>query len=46
MNKLAMFGALALSVLSLSAVAEEAKPIRLGIEAGYPPFSMKTPTAS
>ncbi|MET1067991.1 MAG: ABC transporter substrate-binding protein [Pseudomonas prosekii] len=42
MNKLVMFGALALSMLSLSAVADDAKPIRIGIEAGYPPFSMKT----
>ena len=43
MKKLVMFGALALSMLSLTAVAEDAKPIRIGIEAGYPPFSMKTP---
>jgi len=43
MNKLVMFGALALSMLSLTAVAADAKPIRIGIEAGYPPFSMKTP---
>lgn len=42
MKKLVMFGALALSMLSLTAVAEDAKPIRLGIEAAYPPFSMKT----
>ena len=43
MKKLVMFGALALSMLSLTAVADDAKPIRIGIEAGYPPFSMKTP---
>ena len=43
MKKLVMFGALALSMLSLTAVANDAKPIRIGIEAGYPPFSMKTP---
>ncbi|WP_408597213.1 ABC transporter substrate-binding protein [Pseudomonas sp. PLMAX] len=43
MKKLMMFGALALSMLSLTAVAADAKPIRIGIEAGYPPFSMKTP---
>jgi arginine/ornithine transport system substrate-binding protein len=43
MKKRVMFGALALSMLSLTAMADDAKPIRLGIEAGYPPFSMKTP---
>jgi arginine/ornithine transport system substrate-binding protein len=42
MNKFALFGALALSLFSLTATADEAKPIRIGIEAGYPPFSMKT----
>jgi ABC-type amino acid transport substrate-binding protein len=46
MKKLVMFGALALSMLSLTAVAEDAKPIRIGIEAGYPPFSMKPLTAN
>lgn len=43
MNKFALFGALALSLFSFTASADEAKPIRIGIEAGYPPFSMKTP---
>ena len=43
MKKLAMVGALALSMLSLCAVAENEKTLRIGIEAAYPPFSFKTP---
>ena len=43
MKKLALLGALALSVLSPLAMAEEAKPLRIGIEAAYPPFAYKTP---
>lgn len=43
MNKLALLGALALSLLSPLSMADEAKPVRIGIEAAYPPFAMKTP---
>ena len=43
MNKLALLGALALSLLSPLTMADEAKPVRIGIEAAYPPFAMKTP---
>lgn len=43
MKKIALLGALALSVLSPLAMAEEAKPLRIGIEAAYPPFAYKTP---
>ncbi|SDI29294.1 arginine/ornithine transport system substrate-binding protein [Pseudomonas benzenivorans] len=43
MKTLALLGALALSMLSPLAVAEEAKPLRIGIEAAYPPFAYKTP---
>lgn len=43
MNKLALLGALALSMLSPLAMAEDAKPLRIGIEAAYPPFAFKTP---
>ncbi|NQD93993.1 ABC transporter substrate-binding protein [Pseudomonas sp. CrR25] len=43
MKKLALLGALALSVLSPLAIAEEAKTLRIGIEAAYPPFAFKTP---
>jgi arginine/ornithine transport system substrate-binding protein len=43
MKNLALLGALALSLLSPLAQAEEAKPLRIGIEAAYPPFAMKTP---
>jgi arginine/ornithine transport system substrate-binding protein len=43
MKKLALLGALALSVLSPLAMAEQAKPLRIGIEAAYPPFAYKTP---
>ena len=42
MKKLALLGALALSVLSLPTFAAD-KPVRIGIEAAYPPFSLKTP---
>jgi arginine/ornithine transport system substrate-binding protein len=42
MKKFALLGALALSALSLVAHADD-KPVRIGIEAGYPPFSFKTP---
>jgi len=45
MKKLALFGALALSVLSLSAFADE-KPLKIGIEAAYPPFASKAPDGS
>lgn len=45
MKKLALLGALALSVLSLPTFAAD-KPVRIGIEAAYPPFSLKTRTAS
>ncbi|MGV8843715.1 MAG: ABC transporter substrate-binding protein [Pseudomonas sp.] len=43
MNKTALLGALALSILSPLALAEEAKTLRIGIEAAYPPFAYKTP---
>lgn len=44
MKKIALLGAMALSLLSpLAAVADEAKPLRIGIEAAYPPFAYKTP---
>ncbi|MBS7660851.1 ABC transporter substrate-binding protein [Pseudomonas lalucatii] len=43
MKKIALLGALALSMLSPLAMAEEAKPLRIGIEAAYPPFAYKTP---
>jgi arginine/ornithine transport system substrate-binding protein len=43
MKKLMMLGALALSLLSATAMAEDAKTVRIGIEAAYPPFSFKTP---
>ncbi|WP_277372141.1 ABC transporter substrate-binding protein [Pseudomonas sp. AA-38] len=41
MKKIALLGALALSLLSPLAMAE--KPLRIGIEAAYPPFAFKTP---
>lgn len=41
MKKFALFGALALSLLSPLAMAD--KPLRIGIEAAYPPFAFKTP---
>jgi arginine/ornithine transport system substrate-binding protein len=45
MKKLALFGALALSVLSATSFAEE-KPLKIGIEAAYPPFASKAPDGS
>lgn len=45
MKKLALLGALALSVLSLSSFADE-KPLKIGIEAAYPPFASKAPDGS
>lgn len=43
MKKIALLGALALSMLSPLAMADEAKTLRIGIEAAYPPFAYKTP---
>ncbi|WP_137885298.1 ABC transporter substrate-binding protein [Pseudomonas sp. 2FE] len=43
MKKIALLGALALSVLSSLAMADDAKPLRIGIEAAFPPFASKTP---
>ena len=45
MQKLAMIGALALSVFSLVSQADE-KPLKIGIEAAYPPFAFKQPDGS
>ncbi|WP_426153832.1 ABC transporter substrate-binding protein [Pseudomonas sp. DC3000-4b1] len=45
MKKLALLGALALSVLSFTAAAED-KPLKIGIEAAYPPFASKAPDGS
>jgi len=45
MKKLALMGALALSVLSFTAAADE-KPMKIGIEAAYPPFASKAPDGS
>lgn len=45
MKKLVLLGALALSVLSLQAFADE-KPLKIGIEAAYPPFASKAPDGS
>jgi arginine/ornithine transport system substrate-binding protein len=45
MKKLALLGALALSVLSISAFAAD-KPLKIGIEAAYPPFASKAPDGS
>jgi len=45
MKKLALLGALALSVFSLASLADE-KPLRIGIEAAYPPFASKAPDGS
>ncbi|MFH6565234.1 MULTISPECIES: ABC transporter substrate-binding protein [Pseudomonas] len=42
MNKTELLGALALCAVSFLAHAEEA-PLRIGIEAAYPPFSFRTP---
>ncbi len=41
MNKIALLGALALSVLGSMAQAQDS--LRIGIEAAYPPFAFKTP---
>lgn len=43
MKKIALLGALALSMLSPLAMADDSKPLRIGIEAAYPPFAYKTP---
>ena len=45
MKKLVLLGALALSVLSLPTFADE-KPLKIGIEAAYPPFASKAPDGS
>lgn len=45
MKKLALLGALALSVFSLASLADE-KPLKIGIEAAYPPFASKAPDGS
>ncbi|MDI3252514.1 ABC transporter substrate-binding protein [Pseudomonas lactis] len=45
MKKLVLLGALALSVLSMQAFAE-GKPLKIGIEAAYPPFASKAPDGS
>lgn len=45
MKKLALLGALALSVFSLVSQADE-KPLKIGIEAAYPPFAFKQPDGS
>jgi arginine/ornithine transport system substrate-binding protein len=45
MKKLVLLGALALSVLSMNAFADE-KPLKIGIEAAYPPFASKAPDGS
>ena len=45
MKKLALLGALALSVFSLASLADE-KPLKIGIEAAYPPFAFKQPDGS
>ena len=43
MNKIALLGALTLTLLAPLAGAEEAKPLRIGMDAAYPPFGFKTP---
>ncbi|WP_397459472.1 ABC transporter substrate-binding protein [Pseudomonas asplenii] len=45
MKKFVLLGALALSVLSLPTFADE-KPLKIGIEAAYPPFASKAPDGS
>ena len=45
MKKLVLLGALALSVLSMPTFADE-KPLKIGIEAAYPPFASKAPDGS
>lgn len=42
MKKIVLLGALALTAFSALVQAEE-KPLRIGIEAAYPPFAFKTP---
>ena len=42
MKKIVLLGALALSAFSALVQAED-KPLRIGIEAAYPPFAYKTP---
>ena len=46
MKKLALLGALALSVLTNVSVAADGKPVRIGIEAAYPPFASKAADGS
>ncbi len=43
MKKILLLGALALSAIAPLAMADDAKPLRIGIEAAYPPFAFKTP---
>ena len=45
MKKLMLLGALALSVLAQPVFADE-KPMKIGIEAAYPPFASKAPDGS
>ena len=45
MKKLALLGALALAGFSLVSQADE-KPLKIGIEAAYPPFAFKQPDGS
>ncbi|RMU39278.1 Arginine/ornithine ABC transporter, periplasmic arginine/ornithine-binding protein [Pseudomonas avellanae] len=45
MKKLMLIGALALSVLAQPTFADE-KPLKIGIEAAYPPFASKAPDGS
>ena len=42
MKKIALLGALTMALLAPLAQADD-KPLRIGIEAAYPPFAMKTP---
>src|SRR5690606_23655706 len=42
MKKIVLLGALALTAFSALVQADE-KPLRIGIEAAYPPFAYKTP---
>ncbi|WP_271411214.1 ABC transporter substrate-binding protein [Pseudomonas sp. Q1-7] len=43
MKKIALLGAMALSLLSPLVAMADDKPLRIGIEAAYPPFAYKTP---
>ncbi|MGA9223102.1 MAG: transporter substrate-binding domain-containing protein, partial [Pseudomonas graminis] len=45
MKKLMLLGALALTVLAQPVFADE-KPMKIGIEAAYPPFASKAPDGS